>query len=189
MSARFCILCTLGFGSRNAKEEQQSPGAGRSTAGWEGTAGCAGAGLCHCGSRRRGPHHLQPVHRPPGPRAWGAATLRSSSSHPCSDRSLHSRPSVGITCSGLCPSPIGAGTDLACRAQPRMLEAQLGLRGFPVCSINQLRFGDAVCLSTLQLKAQELPPRGAFLSAAQVLLQDTSLLLSLSYGPACQSCK
>lgn len=74
----------------------------------------------------------------PAPRAWGAATLRPSSSHPFSDRSPHSRPFVGITCSGLCPSPIGAGTDLACRAQPRMPGGAGGAACLSVCSINQL---------------------------------------------------
>lgn len=101
--ARFCILRALGFGCRNAEEKQR-----------------AGAGLCRCCRRRRDPTTCSPGISPACPRAWGAATLKSSFSHPFSDRSLHSWPSVGVTCSGLCPSPVGAGTDLACRAQPQM---------------------------------------------------------------------
>lgn len=111
--APFCILRALGFGCRNAEEKQRA-GAGKAPRAVQ-LPGCVAAAVA-AGT----PPRAARASRPPAPRAWGAATLKSSFPHPFSDRSLLSWPSVGVTCSGLCPSPVGAGTDLACRAQPQM---------------------------------------------------------------------
>jgi len=123
--------------------------------------------------------------RPPAPQAWGAPTLRPSSSHPVSDRTLHSRLSAGITCSGLRPCPTRAGAELSLGCLEVRLELRLSRPRCRWVSCSSEMPG-ACLISTDGTRAA---PRGASLSAAQVLVQDTSLLRSLSYSSACQSCK